>query len=195
MEMAVPVVDTTPAEVIPYLLPIEKHVISVRKHPAVLTLPACLPVADVTAFALCAAGVIPGGTAALAVLGTLFAPFCYFLYRSVLAWWHAFFVVTNSRLILINWQRKRRMAFIPIEDAREMTYIRTLPSRIIGYGSFMLKMSGPHAAASKISYLPYPEQLYLEVTALVLRTLPVRIPGAAVVSRSALTEVGIAAGP
>jgi hypothetical protein len=155
-----------PAAIIPFLLPMEKAVIVVHRHPASLTPQACLPVADVTAFALCAAGVIPGGAAALAVLGIIFPLSCYFLYRGVLAWSQAYFVVTRSRIILLNWQRKQRLAFIPIAEAGEMSYIRTLPGQIIGYCTFALKMSGPSARARKVKYIPYPEQLYLEVTGL-----------------------------
>src|SRR5262249_11410468 len=96
---------------------------------------------------------------------------CYFLYRSVFAWWQAFFVITNSRVILINWQQKRQLTSIPITKADDMSLILTLPGRIIGYGAFLLKMSDPRGHARKISRLPYPEQLYLEMIGLIFQAL------------------------
>jgi hypothetical protein len=167
MPQATPNGDTLPAEVTPYLLPIELQAIAMRRHLVVLTSPACLLVADVTAFALGAAGVIPGGAAALAILGALFAPSCYFLYRSVLTWWHAFFVVTFSRVILINWQQKRPPIIISLTKISDMTFSRTPLGRLIGYGSFELEMSDPREHTLEISYVPYPEQLYLEVAAMI----------------------------
>ena len=37
---------------------------------------------------------------------------------------------------------------------------RSLLGRLLGYGTFVIKSSGPD---EKIRFLPYPEQLYLEV--------------------------------
>jgi hypothetical protein len=159
--------EGVPAEVTRYLVPSETQTITVRRHPAVLTLPVSLLVADVTAFALVAADVIPGGAAPLAVLGILFPLSCYFLYRSVLAWWRTFLVITIRRILLINWQRKRRLITIPIMEADDISFVRTLPGQFVGYGSFQLNDSGLRRRLRKIKYLPYPEQLYLELCAMI----------------------------
>lgn len=161
--------DSIPIEVLPYLVPSERQIISVQRNRAVLIPPPCLLVADMTAFGLSAAGVIPGGAAVLAFLGALFAPSSYFLYRRTLSWQRAFFVTTNSRIILINWRRGSELTAISISEADDMCIIRTAPGRLLGYGSFLLRVSGTPGRIRKINYLPYPEQLYLEVVGLIYK--------------------------
>lgn len=159
--------DLIPAEVLPYLLPTERVIIIVRRSRAVLLPSPCVLVADATAFALSAADVIPGGAAVLAILGALLVPSSYFFYHSVLAWQRTYFALTNSRMILINWQRKRRLTVIPVAEGSDMSLIRTLPGQLMGYGSFLLRRSELPKRARKISHLPFPEQLYLEVAGLI----------------------------
>jgi hypothetical protein len=159
--------ETIPVEVMPYLLPSEEQVITVRKHPAVL-IPRAYPLLGVvTTFALCAADVVPGGTLALVILGMLIPPSCYLLYHSIVAWLRTFLVVTTSRFLFIKWWRNRQLTVIPISEADDMSFVRTLPGRLVGYGSFLLKRSGPRGRVLKITYLPYPEQVYLEVAGLI----------------------------
>jgi hypothetical protein len=167
--MPTPDTEPVPQGVLPYLLPTEMQVISLHKHLAVLILPICLLVADVITFALNAADVIPRSAEVLTVLGIIFVPSGYFLYHRVLIWSRTFFVVTSNRIILINWQRKRRLLVIPIAGADDMSFIRTVPGRLLGYGSFLLYAADLPKRAFKIGYLPYPEQLYLEVSALIFR--------------------------
>lgn len=159
--------ETIPDYVYQYLVPSEKQVVTVRYHPAVLFPPALLLLADVTAFALGVADVISVGWVVLAILGILFPVSCYFLYRSVLAWLRTYFVLTSSRVILINWKWKRRLIVIPINEADDMSLIRTLPGRLFGYGSFSIRRSGRRGHARKIRYMPYPEQVYLEVCGMI----------------------------
>jgi hypothetical protein len=159
--------DTIPADVYRYLLPSERNVITVRRHPVVLAPAACLLAANVTALALSAADVIPGGTGVLALCGALLPLSCYLVYHSIRAWLRACIVVTGARIMLINLRWKHPLIVIPLADAYDMTYVRTLiPGRIAGYASFLIKQSGPRRRPRKIRYLPYPEQLYLEVSGL-----------------------------
>jgi hypothetical protein len=156
--------NETPAEVYRYLLPSERLIITVRRHPSVVFPVVCLLAANVTAFALVAADVIPDSTAVLVILGLLFLLVCYVLYRRVSAWRKTYVVVTSARIIILGLHRK--LTVIPIAEAVDMTFVRTLAGRIAGYGSFLIKKSGPVGRAYKIRYLAYPEQLYLEVSGL-----------------------------
>lgn len=163
MVRLVPNVDSVPAEVLPYLLRSERQVITVRQHPTALVPSVSLPVADVTAFVLGAVDVIPGGFVMLVILGTLFAPSCYFFYRRLFVWMRTWFVFTSVRLIRIGWKGKVQLTVIPIKEAGAMSYIRSLPGRVIGYGSFVLRVPDPDGHLRKIKFLPYPDLLYLEL--------------------------------
>lgn len=156
--------DETPAEVYRYLLPSEELIITLRRHPSAVFPVVCLLAANVTVFALVAADIIPGSTAVLVILGLLFLLVCYFLYRSVNAWRKTYVVLTSARIIILGLHRK--LTVIPIGEADDMTFVRTLPGRIAGYGSFRIKKPAPGRGPYKIRYLPYPEQLYLEVSGL-----------------------------
>ena len=167
MMRLVPNTDRVPAEVLPYLLRSERQVITVHQHPTVLVPSASLLVADVAAFVLGAVDVIPGGFVMLVILGTLFAPLCYFLYRRLFAWMRTFFVATSVRLILIDWKGKVQLTVIPIKEAGAMSFIRSLSGRVLGYGSFVLRVPDHGGHLRKIKFLPYPDQLYLELLGLV----------------------------
>jgi hypothetical protein len=160
-------VETVPAEVYRYLLPNERRVITVRRHPVVLAPALGLLMVNVTAFALSAADVIQGGTALLAGLGILFPASCYIFYRTKRAWCRAYIVATTARIMLVNLVWKHPLLVIPLDEAYDMTYVYTRPfGWLIGYGSFVFKKSETLRRTLKLRYLPYPEQLYIEVAGL-----------------------------
>lgn len=156
--------ETIPADVHPYLLPSEKHVVTVRRHAVVLTPAAGLLVINMTAFTLSAADVIQGGAPLLAGLGILLPVSCYILYRTVRSWLRGYVIVTSARIMLANVACKNPLFIIPLAEARDMTFVHMmLFGRDLGFGSFIFKKSDTLDRALKIRYLPYPEQLYIEV--------------------------------
>jgi hypothetical protein len=50
-----------------------------------------------------------------------------------------------------------------------MTFQRSGIGRILGYGKFILESAGQDQALTDVDYLPYPEQLYLEVCGLIFK--------------------------
>jgi hypothetical protein len=42
---------------------------------------------------------------------------------------------------------------------------------MLGYGTFILESAGQDQALSTVDYIPYPEQLYLEVCSLIFKPL------------------------
>jgi uncharacterized membrane protein YdbT with pleckstrin-like domain len=156
-----------PADVDKYLLPHEQQVITVRKHPAVLVAPI---------------GWAAGGLIVAAVLSdTLFAHqstlmllvwiawgliFLRFLWEAV-NWSVAYFVVTSHRFIQTSGLLNRKVAMMPLVKVTDMTFRRSLLGRMLGYGTFILESAGQDQAMSTVDHIPYPEQLYLEVCALI----------------------------
>jgi Bacterial PH domain len=163
--------ETVPSEVFKYLLPDEKGIVTVRTFPVLLSPLIFLVLADLTAFVLDAAGIIPGRVVMLVILGALFPASCYLLYRGVRVWLHYYIVAAPNRLILVKGGRKSRLTVVPISKVADMTFTRTLAGQMIGYGSFRIRGAGRGGRALTIRYLPYPEQLYLEVCAWFYRDL------------------------
>ncbi len=159
--------EGVPEDVYRYLLPTERSVVTVRRHPFVLAPAVGLLLVNVTAFALSAADVIRGGAALLAGLGVLFPVSCYAFYRAERAWFRAYISVTSGRILLVNLVREHPLLVIPLAEAYDMTYAQTRPfGWLVGYGSFIFRKSETLRRPLEIGYLPYPEQFYIEVLGL-----------------------------
>lgn len=44
--------------------------------------------------------------------------------------------------MLVNFPWKERLIVIPLAEASDMTFVRTLPGRIVGFGSFFIEKPG-----------------------------------------------------
>ncbi|MFB4316364.1 PH domain-containing protein [Actinomadura sp. 21ATH] len=151
--------DSAPASVNKYLLPHETQVITVRRHPAVLMLPVGLVLAG-----LIIAGVLSNTVAEVTAWiwwGWLIL-LAWFVWR-VAEWSVDYFVITNQRMLLTTGLITRKVAMMPLAKVTDMSFRRTIAGRMLGYGDFVLESAGQDQALDTVDYLPYPEQLYLEV--------------------------------
>jgi uncharacterized membrane protein YdbT with pleckstrin-like domain len=151
-----------PADIKKYLLPHEQQVVSVRKHPAVLLAP--------VAWAA-------GGLIVATVVSAVFKHQSTLLWLVWLVWalvflrflWEAFnwavdyFIVTTNRFILTSGVFNRQVAMMPLAKVTDMTFRRSFLGRVFGYGTFDLESAGQDQALKKVDFIPYPDQLYLEV--------------------------------
>jgi hypothetical protein len=149
-----------------YLPPQERGFFIMRRHPASFLGPCCLLV-----MAAVAAGLLTAGTLSvnlIAVGGTWVA--CALLLLASLiatgAWYSTFLVITERRLLFID--RRGGGKVITVLEARPsgLIFRRSLPGRLIGYGTFVVNRNGQAAAPRKARYLPYPDMLYLEICGL-----------------------------
>ena len=151
--------DRVPPEVYRYLLPQERRVFAVRRHPVALAIPlAFLAGAVITASLLTATGRkdITARHGAWGASGIAVFVSAIRLY----AWLNSYVVVTNARLLYVKSLASVKVNAIRLGEVRTVDLHRTLPGRLLGYGTLVIKSSGP---AEKIRFLPYPEQLYLEI--------------------------------
>ena len=58
----------------------------------------------------------------------------------------------------------RTAAFTPLEKVTGLTLQRTVLGRLLGYGTLIVASRSRRQALRKVRYLPYPEQLYLEIS-------------------------------
>ncbi|MEA2434536.1 MAG: hypothetical protein QOG54_1993 [Actinomycetota bacterium] len=153
-----------------YLAIDEMVVCKVKRHPAILA----------SAF-FSALGVIAGSV----FIGTLLSPadgsdavdtllglLCFgFLLRlawSIWEWSVDRIVVTDRRMFEVSGILTRRVASMPLSKVTDMTYHRTIPGRLFGYGELRLESPGQKQALASIAYLPKPDDFYRTVTSLVM---------------------------
>jgi membrane protein YdbS with pleckstrin-like domain len=161
----VPQEEIVPASVNRYLLPRERQVITVRMHPAVLIGPLIL---------------VLGGLAAATTVGTVssvrpaivwgaWALILLFFLRQVAAWAVTYFAVTNERMLTIRGVLIRKVSTMPLGRATDISFLRSTMGRLLGYGTLIAETSGRRQPFRYIRFVPYPEQLYLEIFDLLLQ--------------------------
>jgi Bacterial PH domain len=152
--------ETAPTSVNKYLLPHEHQVITVRLHPAVL-----LPQSAIAAGGLLVAVAIHArGYPQLIVWILELFLLGEFLWACI-GWSLSYFVVTSQRMLVTSGIGARMVSEAPLSAVRDIGFYRSNRGRLLGYGTFVLP-SAPRGM-TVIDFLPYPEQLYLEVCGLI----------------------------
>ncbi len=170
--------DATPASVSRYLLPNEQQVIAVRMHPAIL-----LPSISLVLAGLVVAGLLSsvtsGNGALLDIIWLAWGVLLLHLVWKVGNWSVDYYVVTSHRMLLITGLLARNVAFMPLDKVTDMSFQRSAKGRLLGYGKFVVESAGQHQALRVVDFIPYPEQLYLEVTAMLpsIRSSVQRVAG------------------
>jgi uncharacterized membrane protein YdbT with pleckstrin-like domain len=144
-----------------YLMSHEGQTIAVRRHPAVL-LRAVFEVLG----GLILAGFISTYTGLTWIWWLWLIPLARMVYF-VYSWSDDYFVVTEYRVMVIEGVLHRKVGMIPLGKVTDIMLERSALGRMLGYGEFVLESAGQHQAMRNIKFLPYPEQLYLEVSSLV----------------------------
>jgi len=157
---------TPPADVDKYLLPHEQQVITVRRHPAVLIGPIALTVAGLIIAAVLSDTLLAHQTTILLLTWAAWGVLLLWLIGKTANWAVDYFVVNSHRMILTSGLVTRKVAMMPLVKVTDMTFQRSFLGRLLGYGTFILESAGQDQALSNVDYIPYPEQLYLEVCAL-----------------------------
>ena len=165
----VPNTDTVPASVNRYLLPHERQVITVHQHPAILIKPIFWVLLGLAVAGLLSSAVAKGNGAVLLVIWGLWAILLVYLLVKVWEWVYTYFVVTSQRFVLATGIITRKVNMMPLAKVTDMSFQRSPMGRLLGYGEFILESAGQDQALSNVDYLPYPEQLYLEVCGLIFK--------------------------
>lgn len=159
--------ESAPSSVTRYLLPNEERVITVRRHPAVLLWPATEIVGG-----LLVAGVLTNTVASGSgtLINVIWYAWLLLLVRftwKLIDWAVEYLVVTKTRILFTTGIVTRRVAMMPLSKVTDMSFHRTLPGRMLGYGEFIIESAGYEQALRRIHYVPYPESLYLEVMGMI----------------------------
>ena len=165
----VPNSDTVPASVNRYLLPHERQVITVHQHPAILIKPIFWVLAGLAVAGWLSTSVASGNGVVLLLIWGLWGILVVYLLVKVFEWSVTYFVVTSQRFVLATGVVTRKVNMMPLAKVTDMTFQRSPMGRILGFGEFILESAGQDQALSNVDYLPYPEQLYLEVCGLIFK--------------------------
>ncbi|MEV5828333.1 PH domain-containing protein [Spirillospora sp. NPDC052242] len=148
-----------------YLMGHEGRVIAVRRHPAVLLPPV---VAFVAGLIVCGAAATVTGVFWLWWLWLV--PIGYLLWK-VIAWSLEFFLVTEHRVMVIRGVLNRTVAMMPLAKVTDINLERSVIGQMLGYGEFVMESAGQKQALRNVGFMPYPEQLYLEVSSVIFGTI------------------------
>ena len=165
----VPNTDTVPASVNRYLLPHERQVITVHQHPAVLIRPIFEVLVGLAIAGWLSNSVANGNGTAILVIWLLWGILLLRLVVKIFDWGVTYFVVTSQRFLLATGLVARKVNMMPLAKVTDMSFQRSPMGRILGYGEFILESAGQDQALTNVDYLPYPEQLYLEVCGLIFK--------------------------
>jgi uncharacterized membrane protein YdbT with pleckstrin-like domain len=165
----VPSSDTVPTSVNKYLLPHERQVITVRQHPAVLIRRIVEALIGLAVAGFLSNTVAHGNNVVILVIWLLWAVLLVRLVMKVFEWSVNYFVVTSQRMLLASGIITRKVNMMPLAKVTDMSFQRSTLGRLLGYGQFILESAGQDQALRIVDYLPYPEQLYLEVCGLIFK--------------------------
>lgn len=155
-----------PSAVTDYLLPYERRVVTVRRHPGQFITHVALLTCACTAASLLTAVTSSGPLVLGAAWGTCAAAFLYLIAR-IAQYLSTYFVVAETRLIFITGILKRKVITVPIRELSDLELRRRWVGRLIGYGSFIARPSTPGYRIPTMNYMPYPEQVFREVVRLI----------------------------
>src|SRR5215475_3034728 len=121
-----------PVAVSKYLLPREVQVATVRMHPAVLIGPSALALGGLLVAAILSATYVHGLISNIMWIaeGLLFL----WLIWKAASWSVDYFVVTSQRLLLATGLLTRKINMMPLTKVTDMSFQRSLPGRLLGYG-------------------------------------------------------------
>jgi hypothetical protein len=158
--------ETIPAFVYRLLLPHEHRVlITVRLHPAYLFPSAAMAFGGVLA-ALATQPVTRGDLGLRLAVWLLAGVLVVQCVLAVYSWFDYHFVVTSSRILVCQRSlfRSEVRVSLPLSQLADLRLQRSAAGRLFGYGSLISDSAG-----LTLGFIPYPEQLYLEVTGLLFK--------------------------
>lgn len=148
-----------------YLLRDEKIVVAVHRHWAVVAEPVATAVVGLIVAlwlsATLSANAMPLGDLIWWLWFALAGRAIFHLWE----WRREWFIATDRRLLLVYGFIVRKVDMMPLGKVTDMTYHRTVPGRLLGYGTFVLESAGQDQALSNLKYLPRPDQTYQAIIA------------------------------
>ncbi len=155
-----------PREIDEYILPTERRVIRVRQHWSIM-------LKDMTETAIVLGLLVALDTylPSSAVIDTLtwYAGLVAVLRLTVLVaeWWVERIVITDKRVMQSRGIITHQLDMMPLGKVTDLTFLRTLSGRMLGYGTMRIESAGQIQGLEKIDFMPRPEEIYEALTELI----------------------------
>lgn len=154
------------------LLPGEKLVVAVHSHWATLI----EPVASTVAALALAIWVDSNVTRTTQAFGTIiwwvFIAVLLRLLWILFDYGNHWFLATDKRLLLRYGIITKKVAMMPLLKVTDMSYVRTAPGRVLGYGKFVLESAGQDQALREVKWVPDPDRTYRVICAEIFHISP-----------------------
>ncbi len=143
-----------------FLLEGERVVVDVRQHWGVIALPVLYTLAGLFVTMWVDARIrVDGGIFARALWLLWFVLLGWMVFQ-VAQWRHDRFIATDKRLLLNYGLFTQKVAMMPLIKVTDMSYQRSVPGRIFGYGRFILESAGQDQALRRVDWVPHPDVTY-----------------------------------
>jgi membrane protein YdbS with pleckstrin-like domain len=149
-------------------LPHEQQLIAIRRHPAILAAPIAAVVISLAAIVIAASLLTLSSVTLLVIWLAWFVILLRAIWK-VAGWRGGYFIVSEERILLIKGVLARDVTMIPMARLSDISFKRSAMGRLFGYGFFLVELTGVSRGQHRIDFLPYPEQLYLEILAVIVR--------------------------
>jgi hypothetical protein len=143
-----------------FLLEGERVVIDVRQHWGVIALPVIYTLAGLFVVMWVDARIrIDAGFLARLLWLVWFGLLGWMVFQ-VAQWRHDRFIATDKRLLLNYGLFTQKVAMMPLIKVTDMSYQRSVPGRLFGYGRFILESAGQDQALRRVDWVPHPDVTY-----------------------------------
>jgi hypothetical protein len=143
-----------------YLLEGERVVVDVRQHWFVIARPVVYTVLALALVLFVDARIRVDGGGAARLLWLAWFGMLGWMAWEIAQWRHDRFIATDKRLLLNYGLITKRVAMMPLIKVTDMSYRRTVPGRIFGYGQFILESAGQDQALRTVDWVPHPDATY-----------------------------------
>ncbi len=87
-------------------------------------------------------------------------------------WRHDWIIVTNKRLLRRHGILSQRVPMMPFTKVTDMSYVRSMPGRVLGFGKFVMESAGQEQALRVINWIPDPDETYRIMCAEMFNIVP-----------------------
>ncbi|HEY3685666.1 MAG TPA: PH domain-containing protein [Streptosporangiaceae bacterium] len=155
-----------PSAVANVLLPHEREVLILRHHPALLLPPVAIAIGG-----LFAAGALTGLLRTVPIAVTIvwllwFGALGYLMLRT-LDWSVNRLLVTDKRIMYLSGVITRKIVMSPLRKVTDLNLNRSWLGEMLGYGTILLDTTGQYDELRNVPFMPHPEEVFIEVSALI----------------------------
>ncbi len=83
--------------------------------------------------------------------------------------WRDRLIMTHKRIMFVHGWWFREVPMMPLAKVTDMTFRRSIPARIFGWGTFVVESAGQDQALHNITWVPDPERTYRQICAEVFK--------------------------